>query len=364
MTKRYEDCCGVDAGCVPERSEFLSVKYAHPRDKRICFDPGIHRYSLPSSGYVFRRSVTAFVGKYFSKFDTTIADRRVGVWAADPSSKYYEFISNVGIELAAGAIKRMWRENGAMKANLGTLMHACIETLVNNNDNLRIPVIEKSSISSETLTVSKAAEKCGVFGNPSSSEISERSLFLASEEISLVLAYAKEVNAGLSKVNPEFSIKCSPIHNPQTPKEILGFFNWRERTRWILEPIRTEWSVFSKTLTIAGQIDAVYRYIDGPKNEVVIVDWKRIADIREEDSGYCKKTATAPFSEFFDESKEGKYSFQLNVYALILEAEYGLTVKELRVVQFSSAIPEDEGYFRETKIPKIDLEIIRSELAA
>ena len=88
------------------------------------------------------------------------------------------------------------------------------------------------------------------------------------------------------------------------------------------EVYRTEATLFHCGLRIAGQADLLCKEPDG---KLVIIDWKRARGIK-----YANpfRTLLEPL-EHMDDTNYSLYSLQLNLYAYILESEYGFEVSRL-----------------------------------
>jgi ATP-dependent exoDNAse (exonuclease V) beta subunit len=94
-----------------------------------------------------------------------------------------------------------------------------------------------------------------------------------------------------------------------------------------LQPYRTEWMVWNEELRLAGSIDMVFANADG---SVSIYDWKRCKEIRKTSPwGTFAKTGCI---EHIPDTNYWHYALQLNVYAALLEANYGKSVTELKLV--------------------------------
>ena len=94
-----------------------------------------------------------------------------------------------------------------------------------------------------------------------------------------------------------------------------------------LVPHRTEWMIWDAELRLAGSIDMLFSNDDG---SLSIYDWKRCKDIRKTSfGGRCSTTACI---EHIPDSNYWHYALQLNVYAELLEKNYGKRVKDLCLV--------------------------------
>ena len=95
-----------------------------------------------------------------------------------------------------------------------------------------------------------------------------------------------------------------------------------------LVPLRTELSMFHCGLCIAGQADLLCLDANG---DAVIVDWKRSANIKTE--GFRGQMLHPPL-EHMDDCNWSTYRLQINMYAYILESEYGLQVAAMYIAVF------------------------------
>lgn len=103
----------------------LAVKNKHERDDNIKFFEEGHRYEIKGidSSPI---SVTTLIHKLFPSFDPdTVIDKMMNGrnWK---SSKYYGMTKD--------EIKKKWNDDGEQASRLGTLMHADIERILNNED--------------------------------------------------------------------------------------------------------------------------------------------------------------------------------------------------------------------------------------
>jgi hypothetical protein len=113
-----------------------------------------------------------------------------------------------------------------------------------------------------------------------------------------------------------------------------------------LEPFRSEWEVFTDSLTplqgerkikLCGSIDMVFRRKSDGK--YVIYDWKRSKEIKSENT---YESGLAPLHHLPD-CNYWHYTMQLNVYKWILETYYGLEVADLYLVIIH---PDNPSYRR------------------
>ena len=109
-------------------------------------------------------------------------------------------------------------------------------------------------------------------------------------------------------------------------KEFLRFFV--DVRKWV--PFRTEWSIYDEKHMIAGQIDAIFKDLDG---HLHIVDWKRVREDMDPFAGaHFRRYGKTPCDDLLD-NKFNHYAAQQNLYALILKDNYDIHVKSLSLVQ-------------------------------
>ena len=87
-------------------------------------------------------------------------------------------------------------------------------------------------------------------------------------------------------------------------------------------PFRTELSVYSKSLSIAGQIDAVFKQTDGT---FALWDWKRSKLLRYDSRSQMKEEPL----DHLPDVNAWHYFLQLNISLRILQDDYGLPVSAM-----------------------------------
>ena len=109
----------------------LAKKNEHPRDKRIKFEPREHKYTV--DGDASFASVTTFLAKFFSKFDSLAVARAMvkkpNFWQ-NPKYTAYANLNVSDGELVA-LIVESWEKKSLLSRNTGTEMHAQIELFYN-----------------------------------------------------------------------------------------------------------------------------------------------------------------------------------------------------------------------------------------
>jgi hypothetical protein len=129
------------------------------------------------------------------------------------------------------------------------------------------------------------------------------------------------------------------LQDPRTmdfQQEMQNFFDWYNsymRTNNLV-PYRTEWRIWLAEIDTAGSVDLVAKKPDGT---FALIDWKRSKEIKR--TGYNGKKMDWPFNMLPD-SNYGHYQLQLNLYKLILETAYGLTISEMVIPFFHPDVNE------------------------
>ena len=93
-----------------------------------------------------------------------------------------------------------------------------------------------------------------------------------------------------------------------------------------LKPFRSEWTVYDEALKLSGSIDMLFINEDGTLS---IYDWKRCKSVEKFVS--FNQFALGPVSHLPD-TNFWHYSIQLNTYKLIIERNYGYTIKGMYLV--------------------------------
>ena len=102
---------------------------------------------------------------------------------------------------------------------------------------------------------------------------------------------------------------------------------------WV--PYRTEWSIFSERHMVAGQIDCIFYEVG--TGHFHMVDWKRVEkDLSPDDGAAFKRFGHGPCSQLLD-NKYIHYALQQNLYAVILEDNYGIELGSLSLLQLHVA---------------------------
>ena len=110
------------------------------------------------------------------------------------------------------------------------------------------------------------------------------------------------------------------IESPCSP-EFEQFKQLLQDTTTEQVPFRTELSVYSRSLNVAGQIDAIFKQDDGT---FVIWDWKRCKCLHYDGRRQMKE----PFDHLPDVNYF-HYALQLNIYRRILQEDYGMSTSSM-----------------------------------
>lgn len=113
-------------------------------------------------------------------------------------------------------------------------------------------------------------------------------------------------------------------------------------------PYRTEWMIWDSNIKIAGSIDMVAKNSDGT---FTIYDWKRSKRIYKD--AFDGTHANLPSLAHIPDTNFWHYAFQLNVYKYILETSYGVSIKDMFIVQIH---PSQSGY-KKMKMPDLAREV-------
>lgn len=106
-----------------------------------------------------------------------------------------------------------------------------------------------------------------------------------------------------------------------------------------LEPWRSEMTIWSQELGIAGSIDMVYK---DPEEEgaFLLYDWKRSKEIKMDNKW---QKGTHPLTKGFHDCNFNHYSLQLAIYKKILQTYYGYKVNGTFLMILH---PDQENYLR------------------
>ena len=106
-------------------------------------------------------------------------------------------------------------------------------------------------------------------------------------------------------------------------QEFSYFMNFISKTD--INPYRSEWRIFDKSLKVAGTIDLISKNKNGSYD---IYDWKRSSRLHQSNPyqhGYGRLSA-------LEDTPRTHYYLQQNLYRFILEHQYGLKVNSMKLV--------------------------------
>lgn len=107
-------------------------------------------------------------------------------------------------------------------------------------------------------------------------------------------------------------------------------YPWMAKTGCV--PYRTEWTIYDEEAELAGSIDCVM--FNPATNKYRILDWKRCETAEPGfKTAYRGRTFLPPLDDIF-ECKCNHWAVQTNMYAEILERNYGIEVEALGMVVF------------------------------
>jgi len=248
---------------------YLAKQNMHPRDQRIHFDEGPHKYTIQGiqgadniTSETEFTSVTTWVHEHFDQFHAKniIAGmmRNKKKWN-DPVAnfKYYG--------KTAEEIEQMWSTAGKEAAAKGTEMHYKIECFYNTADTDTAP-----DTTPET------------------------------EEMQQFMKFHRDFSSTLKPYRTEWTV----FHEEA---RIAGSI---DMVYELIEPHTTDAATATTPL--------------------VIYDWKRCREISRTNNSF--KFATHPTIEHLPDSNYWHYALQLNIYKYILLTKYGKTVTDLYLV--------------------------------
>lgn len=306
----------------------------HPRDCRIVFDEGPHLYYV--DGIQCSWSVTTLCHKFSEHFDEEAAIalmRRSKNW---PRSQY------------AKSDPSLWR--------------VCIESITHalHNDTENSYNTLQTVESMMTMVESSGSEEVDV------GSLCELLKELKKSSQQLDVGVQDTISDSITKVAfTDDEIKLSWDRNRQDAANRGTWFHlqaelWMNRDRCYLggpemglflkyikghleslhvQVYRTEWEVYGEEEDLAGSIDFVGQYTEGPlKGQLFLGDWKRSRDLRKKGRHVMGKMMSGSMSPMSDCAK-AHYTLQLNCYAFLIEKYYEKKVGRMEVI----CVHEDNG---------------------
>jgi hypothetical protein len=258
--------------------QILKMRHEHDRDKNLEFEEKWHKYTILNDPKSTYLSVTKLTSFQFPRFDADLVIKRMMEGKNwNDTNKYWG--------MTPTEIKQLWKNNGAAQSGAGTSLHFNIEQfmnqwLVDKNDRL-----------------------------------------VTCDHQDLLDSYLEDLETGDSNIE-------------NTSPEWKYFLNFVKGTP-DLKPYRTEWMIYDDEIKLAGSIDMVYINDDGT---LTIYDWKRAKQIAKTHD--FNEKGSAPWTKHLPHTNFWHYSLQLNIYKAILQRKYGMTVRDLYLVQLH---PENEN---------------------
>ena len=131
-------------------------------------------------------------------------------------------------------------------------------------------------------------------------------------------------------------------------REFAQFLAWYAVRGPVLgEPYRTEWSLFSEDVYLAGQLDCLFRRADG---SFVMVDWKCVEALPDTKQGFNKGFGNPP-CQVLPNTNLSHYYLQQNLYRWFLRTHYGIDVREMYLLQVHPSL----AAAREHQVPNLDV---------
>lgn len=256
---------------IQEALKNLENKNKHPRDEFVTFSEGDHSYSV--NGNKMKYSCTTVIKKYFSPFEAAKIAKKISAWNKGKKTSPY-------FNKSEEDILKMWER----EADLGTMMHANIEFLMNifNSD---------FSMDGYRLSQNEIMLEMSYFDNFCDKFIRTNNLEPFRTEW---LIY--DENAGLAG-----SIDMVLKENVQMKDE-----DFEEIPTWVKNRQK--------------------KRVEG-KDNFWIFDWKRTKKLSYE--AFAKKgqgTQCSIPNSYIEDCNFSTYSLQLNLYRTILEKNYGINI--------------------------------------
>jgi len=249
----------------------LATINAANRDQNIRFYEYGHKYEILTDKKTKYTSVTTWVHSHFPKFNADeVIDNMMKGKNWGPDNKYWG--------MTPAQIKQEWNKNGAEASSAGTKLHKRIEKFMNVDELLESSSVIQDITHGSLLTLN-----------------GQRIVSKAVEAVE-----AKEW---------EYFLQFTNDHSG-------------------LVPYRTEWMIYDEQLKLAGSVDMVYKNSDGTYS---IYDWKRSKDITKT-NGFGK-TALTECIDYMPDANFWHYTLQLNIYKMILERNYGICIRDLKLVR-------------------------------
>ena len=299
----------------------LEIENSHERDKRIQFDEDSHTYTV--DGSKFKGSVTTFWGDFFDHFEAKpVINKCFRKWKSAHDDKYGYFI--LYMIVVQGFEDRQQLISGLKELHDDCAFHAIIAKFpfLATDDQFSTLLRDRELVLNDkgyfwliqyftrALGLDDAGCKCEIskfwtsLGTRASTEGTYMHLQLE------LFNNEDEYDGGL--------------HEVKLYRQFVRDHPW-------LKPFRTEWSVFSTDVHLAGQIDLVVQDIRFNPPKFYIIDFKRCKELLNSDNPY-NKYGKAPFHQVPD-TPFGHYSVQQAAYRWFLETLYGVTISKCYLLQ-------------------------------
>jgi hypothetical protein len=268
---------------------YLAKLNPHPFDARIQFEEETHTYTI--DGDSTYTSVTTFVHHHFPPFEPHLTIPSLLAESREFSGKIYPN-------------KSPYRKQAV------------------------------ANIQEKLVALGEPAEKAVEYLNDTQSQ------YYKQEYDGIIQQWSETSKLGTrTHADIESFYNKLPVENDTKEYEYFEAFNRDfEASHPTYRPYRTEWTVFYKSLKLAGSIDMIYENTED--GTLMIYDWKRVKEIAYE--AFKGKTATSPCLPDMPDCNFWHYSLQLNTYKAILEAEYGKKVTKLMLVRLYPDAPTYE----------------------
>lgn len=345
--------------------DLLSKMNTHERDSKVVFEEEKHKYRINGNTEGWK-SVTEVLSKFHEPFDPDKCATSV------MKSQSYKNKRHA----LSGKSKEEIIDYWAQENKRGTALHARMERAMNNKCHLNVRskrhssgdlILEKTSVlfkktgsdELELKNVLKANHNGEVYTHDLNEESGDLSgMFLGYVWPDNTVRRNLEYDSELGKDEPVLTYKEAVLETEQ-----VNYF-WKMNPHFI--PFRSEWVVWDEDWKIAGTIDAVFQ--DTRDDSYWILDWKRVrsgleADLEATRWGYIQeddewlepvkpwaKKMPTPLDDFYS-TKYWNYSMQLNIYRKILEKNYGIKIKGMKLVQFHPELGEE---CREHKVMRLE----------
>ena len=294
-----------------KRKFFLEKQNAHPRDKRVRFDEASHTYTL--DGDKLKGSVSSFWGTFFTHFNAPVTIRRCyAKWKANEDDRLgYALLY---MRLVDGVVRL---EDAAIR-----LQHTGADTQI-------------------------VMEYTHAWQSADHDELNDKGYYhlirylstqhhMGDGDIKRAIAtFWQRLGTAASTAGTymhrqlELKANCEP-YDAEMPEMRLHEQFIAENPH-LANYYRTEWSIYSKALLLAGQIDLVVRDTTRDPPKYYIVDYKRVAAPLTTENPY-NKFGKYPFDKVPDTSA-GHYFLQQSIYQWLVEKLYGIRIEKCYLLQ-------------------------------